>query len=162
MDAITLHPIGVIHTPHKEQKGTPVQPCAAQGIEGKIEIFKEYRQALADLQGFDRIWLLFWCHKAKSYHLKVIPYRDVVERGLFSTRAPSRPNSIGLSCVRLLKVDEAAGMLQVADVDMLDGTPLLDVKPYVPRMDSHPNAKAGWLDRADRDWGEADGRFSSE
>ena len=162
MDSITLHPIGVIHTPHKDQKRTPIQPCAGQGIEGEVEIFPEYRQALADLEGFDRIWLLYWCHKAKSCRLKVIPYRDVVERGLFSTRAPSRPNSIGLSSVRLLKVDEAVGVLQVADVDMLDGTPLLDIKPYVSRIDSYPDAKAGWLDKSRKDWGEADGRFSSK
>lgn len=162
MPSIYLEPIGIIHTPHRVQQGTPIQPFAARGIEGDVEIFPEFRKGLADLSAFERVWLLFWCHRAKPFELLVIPYRDVTRRGLFATRAPSRPNSIGLSSVRLLEVNPADGRLRVADVDMLDGTPLLDIKPYVPDFDSYPEAKTGWLEavRARRERG--DGRFSDE
>jgi len=156
---ITFEAIGVIHSPHQEQAGAPIQPYAARGISGTIEVFPEYREGLADLRGFDRIWLLYWFHRTASCRLRVIPFRDVVERGLFSTRAPCRPNPIGLSAVGLIEVDEAGGLLKIEDVDMLDGTPLLDIKPYVPQFDAYPDAKAGWLDSSEKLRDYADGRF---
>jgi len=156
-----LRPIGIIRTPHRIQQGTPIQPYAARDVPGEIEIFPKFRAALKDLRGFERIWLIYWFDRAQPFSARVIPYRDVVERGLFATRAPSRPNPIGLSAVRLRSVNAGTGKLTVLDVDMLDGTPLLDIKPYVPQFDSYPEAKAGWLETARTCRDLADGRFSS-
>ena len=155
-------PIGIIRTPFKEHAGTPVQPAYGEGVEGVVEIFPEYREGLADVGGFERIWLIFWFDRSQSYKLKLVPYRDVVERGLFATRAPSRPNPIGISAVRVLEVDIERGLIKISDIDMLDGTPLLDIKPYSPKFDSHPQAKSGWLDKNSNNREKADGRFSNE
>lgn len=157
---ITFRPIGIVNTPHKDQTGTPIQPYAARDVVGHVEIFPEFRAGLKDLQGFDRIWLIYCFDRASPAKLTVVPYRDIVERGLFATRAPSRPNPIGLSVVRLQNVNEASGIITVMDVDMLDGTPLLDIKPYAPKFDSHPDAKAGWLDKVGADRDIADDRFA--
>jgi len=159
---VTMHRIGVIHSPHRIQEGTPIQPYAARDVPGEIEIFPKFRAALKDLKDFERIWLIYWFHRAGPFSAKVVPYRDVVERGLFATRAPSRPNPLGLSAVRLLSVNIKTGILKVRDADMLDGTPLLDIKPYVPQFDSYPKAKAGWLENARIGRDIADGRFSCE
>ena len=159
-DRLVLFPIGIIRTPHTGEKGAPIQSSIAKDTEGTVEVFPEYREALSDLAGFERIWLLFWCDRAKPYKLKVVPYRDVILRGLFATRSPSRPNPIGISPVRLIAVDEAQGILKVKGVDMLDGTPILDIKPYVPEFDSHPEVKAGWLDDIKDKRETADGRFT--
>lgn len=159
---IKLTPIGIIHTPHKSNVGTPIQPFAAKDIEGEIEIYREFREGLRDLEGFERIWALFWCDRVKPFRLKVIPYLDVVKRGLFATRAPSRPNPIGLSSLRLVKVDVEAGKVKVLDVDLLEGTPILDIKPYIPRFDSYPDIRAGWLDKVSVRECRADGRFSGD
>ncbi|TKJ37285.1 tRNA (N6-threonylcarbamoyladenosine(37)-N6)-methyltransferase TrmO [candidate division LCP-89 bacterium B3_LCP] len=156
---ITFQPIGVITTPHKKQKGTPIQPYAARDVAGEVHVFPEYRDGLKDLGGFERVWLIYHLHRASSAKLSVIPYRDVVERGLFATRAPCRPNAIGLSAVRVLELDVKSGILKILDVDMLDQTPLLDIKPYVPRFDSYQNSKAGWLDDLGEDRDIADDRF---
>lgn len=139
-----LRPIGIIHTPHRDQDGVPIQPTFAEGARGTLTIFDPYVVALADLPGFERIWLLFEFDRSAPWKSRVIPYRDVVERGLFATRAPARPNPIGLSAVRLLSID--GNTLQVEGVDMLDGTPLLDIKPYVPAFDAYPDSRAGWVD----------------
>jgi len=154
--------IGLIRTPFQQEAGTPIQPITSQGAAGEVEIFPEYRAALADVAGFERIWLIFWCHLAKDYKLKVIPYRDTVERGLFATRAPSRPNPIAISAVRLLDIDEENGILKIGDVDMLDGTPVIDIKPYVPSFDSYPHAKFGWLENAKINAEKADNRFTEQ
>ena len=154
---IALQPIGVIHTPFSEQDGTPIQPGCSKGAEGTVVVDEPYRPALRDLEGFERVWLVFQFHRAGQWKPLVTPYRDVVERGLFATRAPVRPNPIGISVVRLLSV--AADRLVVADVDMLDGTPLLDIKPYVPEFDAYPDARAGWLETAAEGRDRADGRF---
>ena len=143
-----LELIGVIHTPFKEAAGTPIQPAMAEGAEGVVEVLPEFEEALADLENFERVWLVYWFDRSTGYQCKVKPFLEECERGLFSTRAPRRPNQIGLSCVRLLSVEGCR--LRVADVDMLDGTPLLDIKPYVPRFDAYPDARAGWLDSAER------------
>lgn len=156
---LTLRAIGVVRSPFEDQPGTPIQPRYADGIEGTIEIFPEYRNAMADLDGFERIWVLSHLNRGRPWRSKVVPYRDTTQRGLFSTRAPSRPNPIGLSCLRLLAVRHQEGILTVADLDLLDRTPVLDIKPYSPRFDAYPQARAGWLDRTDRARETADERF---
>jgi tRNA-Thr(GGU) m(6)t(6)A37 methyltransferase TsaA len=161
VEGLALNPVGVIRTPHRAQEGTPIQPYAARDVAGEIEIFPKFRAALKDLKGFERIWLIYWFDRAQLFSARVIPYRDVVERGLFATRAPCRPNPIGLSAVRLSSVNSRTGKLTVLDVDMLDGTPLLDIKPYVPQFDSYPDANAGWLEAARTRRDIANGRFSS-
>jgi tRNA-Thr(GGU) m(6)t(6)A37 methyltransferase TsaA len=109
-----------------------------------VIIDEPFRAGLQDLDGFDRVWLLYWFHKAAAPSLLVTPFLDTRRRGLFATRAPARPCPIGMSAVRLVGI--RGGVLDVADVDILNGTPLLDVKPYVPEFDCYPNGKAGWFD----------------
>jgi tRNA-Thr(GGU) m(6)t(6)A37 methyltransferase TsaA len=154
---VVFRPIGIIRTPHVAQQGTPIQPACAQGVRGAVTLLDDYVEALADLEGFERIWLIYHLDRAASWRPRVVPYRDVVERGLFATRAPSRPNPIGLSVVRLLSVKE--NTLEVEGVDMLDGTPLLDIKPYAPAFDAYPTSRAGWLDSTTSPASTADGRF---
>lgn len=141
---ISLRPIGVIHSAFTRATGTPIQPCRATGITGYAVIRDDLAAGLTDLAGFDRVWLLFWCHRAAPARLSVVPYRDTERRGLFATRAPARPNPIGLSCVRLL--DVGGNILRLAEVDILDNTPLLDIKPYVPQYDNYPVQRCGWVD----------------
>ena len=137
-------PIGIIHSPFKKLSGMPIQPAGARGIKGTVEVFDEYRAGLKDLEGFSHIILLYRFHRSDGYELEVKPFMDDVARGLFATRAPRRPNPIGLSVVRLLSVD--GGLLNIENVDILDGTPLLDIKPYVPRFDQQEEVKSGWLE----------------
>ena len=144
MKDIIFKPIGIIHTPFKEPKGTPIQPRKSGGAKGTIEIYDEYVPALDDLDGFSFIYLLFHLHLSKEYKLKVVPYLDDVKRGLFATRAPRRPNPIGLSIVRLLRIED--NIIYIRDVDMIDGTPLLDIKPYVHSFDDRTDIKIGWLE----------------
>ena len=151
--------IGLIHSPHRQAEGTPIQPRWAAGIEGTVEVFPQFAVGLHDLDGFERIWLLYWCDRARKARLEVIPYRDTETRGVFATRSPSRPNPIGLSCVRLLAVEGT--QLRVADVDVLDGTPLLDIKPYVPDCDVFAVSRVGWYANA-RDLRIADDRFAQD
>ena len=152
-----MRPIGIIHTPHCDQEGAPIQPTFAEGARGTVTIFDSYLEALADLDGFERIGLVFEFDRAKDWSSRVVPYRDIVERGLFATRAPARPNPIGLSAVRLLSIEGST--LHVQDVDMLDGTPLLDIKPYVPAFDAYPDSHAGWVDASASKQKVADDRF---
>jgi tRNA-Thr(GGU) m(6)t(6)A37 methyltransferase TsaA len=154
---MVLTPIGIIHSQFTESSGTPIQPRFADSAEGTVEIFDEYVPGLKDLEGFDRIYLLCWFHRARPYRLQLTPYLDTVERGLFATRAPSRPNPIGLSNVRLLGIE--GNILRVEELDILDGTPLLDIKPYSPRFDCFEAAKSGWLDNVEEHRVRADGRF---
>ncbi len=156
---VSLTAIGLVHSPFDAQPGTPIQPRFADTSEGTIEIYPKYREALADLDGFQRIWVVSYLHRSKPWRSKIVPYRDTTERGLFATRAPSRPNSIGLSCLRLLDVRQPQGVLHVAGVDLLNGTPVLDIKPYSPRFDAYPDSRAGWLDATDRARETADDRF---
>ena len=139
----TYRPIGVIRTPHKEPEGTPIQPTGAQGIEGTIELNPEYIPGLKDIEGFSHVILLYHFHRAEGYSLQVRPYMDKDTHGVFATRIPGRPNPIGLSVVRLLGID--GGTLRIQDVDILDGTPLLDIKPYVPAFDHRETDRIGWL-----------------
>jgi len=141
---IEYRPIGIIHTPFPDPVGMPIQPTGGEGIRGTVEVFPEYRDGLVDLDGFSHIILLFHMHRSGDFRLRVVPFLDSVERGLFATRAPRRPNPIGLSTVRLDRIED--GLLHICDVDMLDGTPLLDIKPYVPRLDNRDDARVGWLE----------------
>ncbi len=155
-----LKPIGRIHSPFTQAAGTPIQPRFATGATGHCEVFPAYVEGLRDLAGFERIWLLFWCHRAAAASLSVIPYRDTIERGLFATRAPARPNPIGLSCVRLVGIE--GNILHLAEIDVLDGSPLLDIKPYVPDDDIYPVKRTGWIGDHGLNIGAADGRFQQE
>ena len=139
-----LQQIGVVHSPFQRAVGTPVQPFCAGGTEGRIEVFDSYRDGLQDLDGFQRIWVLFWCHRASRPKLQVVPYRDTVAHGLFATRAPARPNPIGLSALRLFEI--SGNILHVGELDILDGAPVLDIKPYVSQYDCYPAQRCGWLD----------------
>ena len=153
-------PIGTIHTPFSEHEGTPIQPGGGVGVAGTVELFEEYRDGLGDLSGFSHIILLFHFHRSQGYKLRVVPYMDNEERGVFATRAPRRPNPIGLSVVRLERI-EAGRILHIRDVDMLDGTPLLDIKPYVPEFEPGAVVSTGWLAEVGRTVSKrrADGRF---
>ncbi len=156
---IEFKPIGTIRTPFTELAGMPIQPAGAAGVKGTIHLLEEYRQGLKDLDGFSHIVLLYLFHQSEGFKLEVVPFMDTEPRGLFSTRAPKRPNPIGLSVVQLDRVED--GILHVQNVDMLDGTPLLDIKPYVPDFDSHTNIRTGWLEQARKTVGErkSDDRF---
>lgn len=152
-----IEPIGIIHTSFMATEGMPIQPALSGGAEGWVEVFPRFQAGLEDLDGFDRIWLIYAFHGAMSPRLKVVPFLDDTERGIFATRAPCRPNPIGMSAVRLLGMNK--NILRVADVDMLDGTPLLDIKPYAPRFDCFDVRRCGWLDRAKNRQTTADARF---
>jgi tRNA-Thr(GGU) m(6)t(6)A37 methyltransferase TsaA len=155
-----LRAIGRIRTPFIEAKGTPIQAAYAQGAEGQVVLDDPFAAALDDVEGFDRVWLIYWMDRAAAFRPRVVPYRDTRERGLFATRSPCRPNPIGMSVVRLARRD--GHVLHVSDVDVLDDTPLLDIKPYVPEFDSHPSSKAGWFEECGVDRRVADGRFHGE
>ena len=158
-EVFSYRPIGIIRSPYPDPGGMPVQPGGARGVRGEVEVFPEYREGLADLDGFSRIILLYPFHRSTGYSLTVTPFLDTRPRGLFSTRAPRRPNAIGLSIVRLSGI--RAGILAIEDVDILNGTPLLDIKPYVPAFDSYPGERSGWLEGCEANLGTArsDGRF---
>jgi len=143
---IEFKPIGLIHTPHTKREGTPIQPAGAAGVRGTVEVFDEYQAGLKDLDGFSHIILLYHLHRGHGFNLEVVPFMDNRPRGLFATRAPNRPNAIGLSVVQLDRIEH--GTLHVQNVDMLDGTPLLDIKPYVPEFDACAPVRTGWLEKA--------------
>jgi tRNA-Thr(GGU) m(6)t(6)A37 methyltransferase TsaA len=157
-----LKPIGIIRSPFQRAAGTPIQPRAAGGTEGTVQVFDEFVAGLKDLEGFDRIWLLYWFDRArrKKCNLVVKPYLDDTPRGVFATRAPARPNPIGLSPVRLL--DVRGNTLRVRDLDILDGTPLLDIKPYFPQFDCFKNVRSGWLRGSTLRGAKADNRFEKK
>jgi tRNA (adenine37-N6)-methyltransferase len=143
MNTIVFHPIGIIHSPFTRVADMPIQPKGAIGIRGRIELFPEFADGLKDLGGFSHIFLLYHFHRAAAFRLRVVPFLDREERGVFATRAPARPNPIGLSVVHLLGV--RANDLEVENLDVLDGTPLLDIKPYVPEFDDWKVESTGWL-----------------
>ena len=156
---IEYAPIGIIHSPFTEPRGTPIQPAAAAGARGTVEVFEAYRPGLKDLAGFSHVILLYHFHRSRGFRLRVVPFLDARERGLFATRAPKRPNPIGLSVVRLVRIEK--GVLHIRNVDILDGTPLLDIKPYVPDFDACAGVRTGWLRDARKSVGKrkADERF---
>lgn len=160
MNKVDFKVIGVIHTPFEEAQGTPIQPVKGKGVKGWIDLDGPYVEGLKDLDGFERIWLLFWCDRADDFKLDVKPYMDTQTRGLFATRAPSRPNPIGMSCVKLIAID--GNRLEIEDVDMLDGTPLLDIKPYIAKFDTFDVQRSGWTDTVTSEHTKADNRFFKE
>ena len=143
MDKIECRPIGVIHSPFKEPRGTPIQPAGAEGIDGEVEVFPEYVEGLKDIESFSHILLIYYFHLSGEVSLRVKPYMDDEAHGVFAMRGPSRPNPVGISIVRLAKVE--GNILHVQDVDIVDGTPLLDIKPYVPEFDVRKVERIGWL-----------------
>ena len=145
MPDIIFRPIGVIRSPFKEPQGTPIQPGAARDVAGTVELLPEFAEGLKDLEGFSRIMLIYYFHLTTGFSLRVTPFLDDQERGLFATRAPARPNPIGLSIVRLEKIDGAR--LHIRDIDVVDNTPLLDIKPYVPQFDSFGDERIGWMEK---------------
>jgi len=145
MGKITYNPIGIIHSPFKDIKGMPIQPAGAKGIAGTIEIKPEYVDGLQDIEGFSHIILIYHFHLSKGYSLKVKPFLDENLRGVFATRAPRRPNPIGISVVKLVRVE--GNVLHIEDIDIVDGTPLLDIKPYVPEFEITGEKKLGWLSK---------------
>jgi tRNA-Thr(GGU) m(6)t(6)A37 methyltransferase TsaA len=142
-----VRPIGFVRSPFVEKVQAPRQSCAGRGAQGQIEILPRYEHALADLEGFDRIWVLFWFDRAGHAPAKVLPPRSAIKRGVFATRSPHRPNPIGMSAVRLERIEGLC--LHVCDLDILDRTPVLDLKPYLPYADAFVDAKTGWLDAPD-------------
>jgi tRNA-Thr(GGU) m(6)t(6)A37 methyltransferase TsaA len=144
---ITYGPIGVIYTPHTDPAKTPVQPRYARGTEGRIEVDARFADGLSDLEGFSHIVLLFHLHRAKTARLKVVPFLHDVRRGIFSTRSPSRPNPIGLSVVCFVRREGCT--LHVCDVDMLDGSLLLDIKPHIARFGVDGPARSRWHESID-------------
>jgi tRNA-Thr(GGU) m(6)t(6)A37 methyltransferase TsaA len=155
---IQYRPIGIVRSPFENAEGTPIQPSRAKEVNGTVEVFEEFAEGLCDLDGFSHIILLCHLHKSRRYQLKVIPFLDNVHRGLFATRAPSRPNPIGLSVVRLIGIQ--GNTLSIQGVDFLDGTPVLDIKPFVGEFDDRSNIRIGWLEAARKQTKTADDRFS--
>jgi tRNA-Thr(GGU) m(6)t(6)A37 methyltransferase TsaA len=142
---IILKPIGIIHTPFKSiDDHVPIQGALSPDTEGKVVVFPEYAGGLKDLDGFSHIFLIYYFHKSKAVKLRARPYMEQTVRGMFSIRSPHRPNHIGLTVVQLLSVDN--NMLQVKGLDMIDNTPLIDIKPYNPYFDAPSNVRIGWME----------------
>jgi tRNA-Thr(GGU) m(6)t(6)A37 methyltransferase TsaA len=146
MEPIVYQPIGVIRSPFKEPRGTPIQPPAAAGIAGSVKVDPAYAEGLKDLDGFSHIILLYHFHLSRPSSLQPQPFMDDEAHGVFAMRGPSRPNTIGLSVVRLIERRE--NVLRIEDLDIVDGTPLLDIKPYVPHFDARDTVgvRIGWLE----------------
>ncbi len=145
MDEIKYKPIGIIHSPFKEPRGTPIQPAGARSIDGTVEVFPEYAEGLKDIEGFSHIILIYHFHLSRKSSLIEKPYMDNKVHGVFAMRGSSRPNPIGISIVRNVKVEE--NILHIQDIDIIDGTPLLDIKPYVPEFDIREVDTIGWLEK---------------
>jgi tRNA-Thr(GGU) m(6)t(6)A37 methyltransferase TsaA len=143
---LQMKPIGTIRTPFTKPEGMPIQPAGAAGVQGVVEVFQDFQAGLKDLDGFSHIVLLYVFHRSEGFTLELVPFMDTKPHGVFATRAPRRPNPIGLSIVELDRIEN--GVLHVRNVDILDGTPLLDIKPYVPEFDNHASVRTGWLAQA--------------
>ena len=156
---IKFKPVGVVHSPYKTVENMPIQPSAGMDTEAEIEIFPEYAEGLSDIEGFSHLYIIFHLNMVKKHKLKVIPFLDNVERGIFATRSPARPNPIGLSVVELTGVE--GNILHIRGVDMLDGSPVLDIKPFVPDFEKHDNIRTGWFEGKSCKAGDilSDGRF---
>ena len=142
-EPVTFRPIGVIRTPYSHTEGMPIQASAAIGVLGRIELDPDLVEGLADLGGFSHLTLLYHLHLITAPRLTVTPFLDDQPHGIFATRSPARPNPIGLSSVRLIAI--AGSTIEIEDVDMVDGTPLLDIKPYVPAFDDRNDVRVGWF-----------------
>jgi len=159
-NSITYQPIGKIHSPYQDPVGVPIQPRAEAGVRGKVVLDPIYEAGLKDLEGFSHLILIYHFHLSREGELQVKPFLDDEIRGVFATRAPSRPNHIGISVVKLLGIEDHT--LEVENLDVVDGTPLLDIKPYIPDFDHDRDIRVGWLEsRRDQIPGkQADDRFS--
>lgn len=159
MNEIIYKPVGIIHTPYESTNDMPIQPSSAKGIKGTVELYPEYKTGLKDLTGFSHIILIYHFHLSNGYQLEVKPFLDENLHGVFATRAPKRPNNIGLSVVKLLKVEN--NIIHIENVDIINGTPLLDIKPFVPDFDATVNIKIGWLSQSKHKMSnqKSDGRF---
>jgi tRNA (adenine37-N6)-methyltransferase len=146
MKKVEFNPIGIIHSPYNDLEGMPIQPVGARNVKGIIEIKNEYKAGLKDLDGFSHIILIYHLHLSTGHSLEVKPFLDTEKRGIFATRSPKRPNQIGLSVVRLEKIE--GSKLFISDVDIVDGTPLLDIKPYIPHFDKQKDDELsiGWFE----------------
>lgn len=162
IETIEYRPIGVVHSPFKTPEGAPIQPPGGEDAEATVEIYPDYAEGLTDLDGFSHIILLYHCHRAGTPSLMATPFLDNAPHGLFATRAPARPNPIGLSIVRLTSA--ADGILYIKEVDILDGAPVLDIKPYVPAFDLRESVRIGWMERRTGKMAAArdDGRFAAD
>jgi tRNA (adenine37-N6)-methyltransferase len=143
MEDIIFYPIGIIHSTYKKTEGMPIQPASAGKSKGQVEVFPKYAGGLKDIEGFSHILLIYHFHLSESYQLEVTPFLDENYHGVFATRAPRRPNPLGLSVVKL--VGRTKNILEIENVDILDGTPLLDIKPFVPEFDAAEDVAIGWL-----------------
>lgn len=143
---MNLKPVGIIHTPFTKTEEMPIQPSGAVGTKGVVEIFDQFQDGLKDLDGFSHIILIYSFHRSQGYDLEVTPFLDTKSHGVFATRAPKRPNPIGLSIVRLEYIDN--GNLYVQNIDVLNETPIFDIKPYVPDFDSPDNVRTGWFEHS--------------
>jgi tRNA-Thr(GGU) m(6)t(6)A37 methyltransferase TsaA len=144
-----MNAIGIIHTEYKKLEDMPIQPKGASKTVGRIILNQEYQDGLLDLDGFSHIYLIYIFHLSKGYSLRVRPFLDDKEHGVFATRAPSRPNPIGLSVVKLLSVKN--NIVEVEGADLVDGTPILDIKPYIEQFDKVEQSKSGWLNASDEE-----------
>jgi tRNA-Thr(GGU) m(6)t(6)A37 methyltransferase TsaA len=156
VSVVTYRPIGVIRSGHTAAERTPIQPVFAEGCAGRAEISPEYAEGLEGLEGFSHIYLLYHLHRAGPPQLRVKPFLQDVAQGVFATRAPCRPNAIGLSVVELVRRD--GNVLHLNRVDILDGTPLLDIKPYTARFDRIEGTRNGWQDAVDEETAQARGK----
>lgn len=141
--------IGTICSPYTELANMPIQPKGAAEVMGKLIIDHAYTEGLQDLEGFSHIYLLYRFHKANRTEMQVTPFMDTVERGVFATRSPLRPNHIGLSIVEVVAVED--NVVTIRGVDVLDGTPLLDIKPYIAKFDSVEKSRSGWMTASDEE-----------
>ena len=156
--AITYRPIGIIRSEHRAAEETPIQPAYAKGCKGRVEVFPEFAPGLRDVEGFSHIYLVYHFHKAGPAKLRVKPFLQDIERGVFATRAPCRPNAVGLSIVELIRRE--GNVLYLDGVDILDGTPLLDIKPYTSKFDRFETACNGWQDEVEEGVARQRGRRS--
>ncbi len=142
LEPVTFRPIGVIRTPFSDTEGMPIQAAASTGVAGRIELDPTLVEGLRDVEGFSHLILLYHLHRIAAGRLTVTPFLDDQPHGIFAARSPARPNAIGLSTVRLIAI--SGSTIDIEDVDMVDGTPLLDIKPYVPAFDDRADARVGW------------------
>ena len=143
---IKYQPIGFIHSPFTDLENMPIQPAGKASGPGTVDILPEFSEGLKDVESFSHVILIYHLHRVRRHQLTVTPFLDQQPRGIFATRAPTRPNPVGISVVKLLKIE--GNRLYVDEVDILDGTPLIDLKPYVPEFDVRSDARAGWLEKA--------------
>lgn len=142
-EKICYQPIGIIHTPFHDPAAMPIQPAGGESITGTVEVYPDYAAGLKDIEGFSRIILVYHFHRSSAFELEVVPFLDTRPHGIFATRAPNRPNPVGISVVRLIKREGSC--LSISGIDIVDGTPLLDIKPYIPGCDAFTSGRTGWF-----------------